>query len=346
MKNTPKITVLMPVYNVAPYVAEAIESILKQTYTDFELLIINDGSTDATRDEILKFRDGRIRFVENERNIGLANTLNKGIDLAQGEYIARMDGDDISLPHRLEKQAAVLDNHPDIDICGAGYRFFGAKNYDVIYPQEHEAIKAGLLLGCYMIIPMFRKKSINDAELRYEQEFFPAEDYRFWTRCVMHLKMYNIQEVLFNYRMHSTQVSETMTNQPEMTIRVKEIYLRGLLTGLDEQQAHDFVCNLADTIIQTLDDIPVLDNLINSLLKENNEQRAIDPVVFTKILHNFVQGKLRSYIAEIWFENKYSLNKYIKLRFSGYYFRLPMNFRIKLLIKSILNKSHIIVRFT
>ena len=341
MNHTPKITVLIPVYNVAPYVAEAIESILKQTCTDFELLIINDGSTDGTRDEVLKFRDSRIRFIENEQNIGLANTLNKGLDLARGEYIARMDGDDISLPHRLEKQVAVLDNHPEIDICGAGYRFFGAKNYDVIYPQEHEAIKAGLLLGCYMIIPMFRKRSMIDTKLRYEQEFFPAEDYRFWTLCVMQLKMYNIREILFNYRTHPTQVSETMINQPEMTVRVKEIYLRTLLPGLSEHWAHDFICNFADTNIQTLDDIPVLDNLINSLLKLNSEQRAIDPVVFAKILHNFVQGKLRTYIVETWFENKYTLNKYLKLRISGFYFRLPVKFRIKLLIKSILNNTAI-----
>ena len=339
MNHTPKITVLIPVYNVAPYVAEAIESILKQTCTDFELLIINDGSTDGTRDEVLKFRDSRIRFIENEQNIGLANTLNKGLDLARGEYIARMDGDDISLPHRLEKQVAVLDNHPEIDICGAGYRFFGAKNYDVIYPQEHEAIKAGLLLGCYMIIPIFRKKSINDAELRYEQDFFPAEDYRFWTQCVMQLKMYNIREILFNYRTHPTQVSETMTNQPEMTVRVKEIYLRTLFPSLSEYQAHEFICNFANATILTLDDIPVLDDLIYSLLKVNSKQRAIDAVVFAKALHNFVEGKFRTYIVETWFESKYTLNKYIKLLISGYYFRLPMKFRIKLLIKSILNKA-------
>ena len=341
MNHSPKITVLMPVYNVAPYVAEAIESILKQTYTDFELLIINDGSTDTTRDEVLKFMDSRIRFVENEQNIGLANTLNKGIDLAKGEFIARMDGDDISLTRRLEKQVAILDMHPEIDICGAGYRFFGAKNYDVIYPQEHEAIKAGLLLGCYMIIPMFRKGSINDANLRYEQEFFPAEDYRFWTLCVLQLKMYNIREILFNYRTHPTQVSETMTNQPEMTVRVKEIYLRTLLPGLSEHHAHDIICNFSDTGIQTLADIPVLDDQINSLLKVNNEQRAIDPVVFAKTLHNFVQGKLRTYIAETWFESKYTLNKYFKLLISGCYFRLPVKFRLKLLIKSILKKTTI-----
>ena len=179
MTTTPKVTVLMPVYNVASYIHEAIASMLGQTYQDFELLIINDGSTDATRDEILKFTDSSIRFVENEQNIGSANTLNKGIELAQGEYIARMDGDDISLPHRLQKQVTILEQHPNIDICGAGYRFFGSRNFEVRYPKNHEAIKIGLLFGCCMIIPLFRKKSIIEAHLQYEQEFFPAEDYRF-----------------------------------------------------------------------------------------------------------------------------------------------------------------------
>ena len=120
MSKYPQITVLMPVYNVSAFVTEAVKSILNQTYTDFELLIINDGSTDKTWDEVLKITDKRILLVENEKNIGLANTLNRGVELARGKYIARMDGDDISMPDRLEKQYKLLENNPDIDFGNPG----------------------------------------------------------------------------------------------------------------------------------------------------------------------------------------------------------------------------------
>jgi glycosyltransferase involved in cell wall biosynthesis len=340
MTTTPKVTVLMPVYNVAPYVYEAITSILNQTYQDFELLIINDGSTDSTRDVVLKFTDPRIHFVENEQNIGLANTLNKGIELAQGEYIARMDGDDISLPHRLEKQVAVLDQHPDIDICGAGYRFFGSKNFEVRYPKNHEGIKIGLLFGCCMIIPLFRKKRIMEAHLQYEQAFFPAEDYRFWTQCVMKLKLYNIPETLFLYRMHATQVSETMTNQPQMSDKVRSLYFKSLFPSASEEMVHEFITTFAGKApITHPKDVAFYDEWANRLLEINHAQPLVNPVALKKQLHNHIRGKIRNFVLERWFESHYSIKRYLRLLFSGIYFILPLKFGIKLLIKSILNKK-------
>ena len=115
MRN-PKITVLMPVYNGEKYLREAIGSILNQTFNDFEFLIINDSSTDSTREIILSYDDTRIRLEDNEKNIGLTHSLNKGLRLAKGKYVARMDADDISLPDRLEKQLAVIENNTDVSI--------------------------------------------------------------------------------------------------------------------------------------------------------------------------------------------------------------------------------------
>jgi len=340
MQQTPKITVLMPVYNVAPYVREAIESILNQTCRDFELLIINDGSTDATRTEVLKFTDPRIRFVENETNIGLANTLNKGIDLARGEYIARMDGDDISLPYRLEKQAAILDDHPEIDICGAGYRFFGTKNFDVLYPSDHQSIQIGLLFGCCMIIPLFRKKSIENTRLRYEQDFFPAEDYRFWTRCVMRLNLYNIPEVLFLYRMHPMQVSETMKNQPQMAEHVKLLYFQCFFSQFSDDEVSDFISVFAGKApITRFVDIQYYDAWVNRLLKANKTQRAVKQKVLKAELHRHIERKLRNFVVDIWFAKRYSVRRFLQLVFSGIYFRLSSKFRIKLLLKSLMRKK-------
>ena len=121
----PKLSVIMPAYNAEKYIGEAIESILNQTFTDFEFIIIDDGSSDHTADIIKGFHDERIRFIQNEKNSGVANTLNKGLELSQGEYIARMDADDISLPARFEKQVAFMEANPDVAVVGCGIELFG-----------------------------------------------------------------------------------------------------------------------------------------------------------------------------------------------------------------------------
>ena len=118
----PKITVLMPVYNGEKYLRESVDSILNQTFTDFELLIINDGSTDSSMEILNSYSDSRIRIVTNEVNLRLIKTLNKGIDLATGEYIARMDCDDIADPKRLEIQLQYMEKHPDVAVCGTGVK--------------------------------------------------------------------------------------------------------------------------------------------------------------------------------------------------------------------------------
>ena len=117
-KSNPKVTVLMSVYNGKRYLREAIDSILDQTFRDFEFLIINDGSTDSSSDIIRSYDDSRIRLIENEKNIGLTRSLNKGLKLARGEYIARMDADDRSMPERLEKEILFLDKNKNVGLVG------------------------------------------------------------------------------------------------------------------------------------------------------------------------------------------------------------------------------------
>src|SRR4051794_29608800 len=118
----PKVTVLLAVYNGERYLREAIDSILGQTFQDFEFLIINDGSTDSTREIILSYHDPRIRLVDNEDNIGQTRSLNRGLALAAGQFVARQDADDISEPERLASQVAFLEIHPEVVLLGTWYR--------------------------------------------------------------------------------------------------------------------------------------------------------------------------------------------------------------------------------
>jgi glycosyltransferase involved in cell wall biosynthesis len=118
-RSYPKVSVVMSVYNGEKYLCEAIDSILNQTFENFEFLIVNDGSTDRTLEILQSYRDPRIKVINNERNIGLTASLNKGLKIAKGEYVARMDADDVSFPHRLEQQKAFLDRNPRVAMVGS-----------------------------------------------------------------------------------------------------------------------------------------------------------------------------------------------------------------------------------
>jgi glycosyltransferase involved in cell wall biosynthesis len=135
ISRTPKVTVLMPTYNGAKVLREAIDSILTQTFGDFEFHILNDGSLDKSVDIIRSYADGRIRLEHNEGHLGLISTLNRGLDLARGGFIARMDWDDTSFPTRLEKQVYFMQVHPELGVCGTWIEVKGKNNYLLKYPQ-------------------------------------------------------------------------------------------------------------------------------------------------------------------------------------------------------------------
>ena len=138
MKST--VSIVLPVYNAEKYVREAIESILNQTFTDYEFVIINDGSTDGSEKIIQSFKDKRIIYVKNEKNIGIVKTLNKGIEKAFGTYIVRMDADDVSVSDRVEKQVKFMDENPRISISGSWMKYFGSKDEDVKFPTSESDV--------------------------------------------------------------------------------------------------------------------------------------------------------------------------------------------------------------
>lgn len=149
----PRVSVVLCVYNQADYLPEAMGSILGQTLTDLELIVVDDGSTDSSPEVIHRFTDPRIRYVRNERNLGHAGSLNRGRALARGRYLAIMDSDDISLPERLARQADFLDAHPDVAMCGSWVETFGARTEVRRFPTEPAALAVHLLLSCPFSTP-------------------------------------------------------------------------------------------------------------------------------------------------------------------------------------------------
>lgn len=202
---SPKVTVLMPVYNGEKYLKEAIDSILSQTFKDFEFLIINDGSIDNTQKIIEKYDDNRIRLI-NQKNKGLSEALNIGISLSKGEFIARMDADDISEKNRLSEQVAFMNSHKDVGICGSNVELIddsGRKVGHMMYPIEHEDIKAQMMFNCPLAHPtvIFRKSFLKLNNLKYHN--IKSEDYDLWERSVDLTKIVNINKYLLKYRFGS-----------------------------------------------------------------------------------------------------------------------------------------------
>jgi len=287
--KAPKITVIMPVYNGEKYLKEAINSILNQTYTDFELLLINDASTDDTERIINSYKDHRIIYIKNEINLGLIKTLNKGLDLARGEFIARMDADDIALPARFEKQVSVLQNNPEIGVCGTWFTplIDGLKKKTIQHPQDSESIKIHLLGYCTMGHPtiMLRKKVISN--LRYDNDYQAAEDYELWTRLSRITKLYNIQESLLQYRFHDTNISVLENSiQSENTRKIIGNQLKYL--GLDDSSSNIRFCEIlfSSLYINHFDEeeFRKLVIFVNDLESNNKQKKFYNEDKFTKIL--------------------------------------------------------------
>jgi glycosyltransferase involved in cell wall biosynthesis len=210
MKTSPKISVIFPVYNTPiEYMCQAIESILSQTFTDFECLILNDGSTNPDVEKTIKsYTDPRIKYFYHE-NMGAAGIRNYGLKLAVGEFIAIMDSDDIALPTRFAEQLAFFNNNPDVSLCGTWFEVFGDKSLVVKYPANVRLLDflRGCLLGHSTV--MWRRADFEKYNFYYNENYNPANDYELWPRAARCLKIANIEKVLLKYRWYKENLSNT-----------------------------------------------------------------------------------------------------------------------------------------
>lgn len=211
-EKSPLVSVVMPTYNGAQFIREAIDSILSQSFKEFEFIIVDDGSMDETEEIIRSYADKRIVYIKKEQNSGISDSLNRGISLSRGKYIARMDDDDISLPHRFETQLKVFENNSKIIVCGSVSEIDNGKKKSN-NPESHDEIKLSLLFHNCMIHPsvMMLKKPLELA--LYNVDFVPSEDYDLWSRLIWEGEFYNIQNPLIQYRDHDD--SETSTRRKE-----------------------------------------------------------------------------------------------------------------------------------
>lgn len=243
MVMAPLVSVLMPVYKTAPYLREAMDSMLCQTFKDFELIVLDDCSPDNAEEILDAYDDPRIVRYKGENNVGLSNVLNVGIGMARGKYIARMDSDDISLPQRLQVQVDYLDKHPDVDLVSVGMRLFGAKEGTWIREINPEKVKIEAMFHSPVLhaSSVWRKDAFEKQGLRFRQEMVPAEDYDLWTRAMLKgLKLVNLPEVLYEYRIHEAQATVQTDKTAAKSREVQMAYLHEALPSLSDRNREAF----------------------------------------------------------------------------------------------------------
>lgn len=208
MTPTPLVTVLVPAHNAAPYLRRCLDSILTQEFGDFELLVIDDGSTDGTAAVLAAEDDPRLRVITQD-NTGLVGALNRGLDEARGVFVARMDADDLMPPGRLTAQLRAMTDDPRLAVCGTDYAMFGALTGRVRMPRTDSACRQRLLLAsCHCgASVMMRSATLVRSGVRFRPEFAHAEDYRFFAELAEHGRLGNLPVVGYLYRIHPAQVS-------------------------------------------------------------------------------------------------------------------------------------------
>lgn len=335
LSTSPKITVLMPVYNCELYVQTAVESILNQTFADFEFLIIDDASTDATVSILKKFDDSRIQLIQKPVNSGYTNSLNYGLQLAKGEYIARMDGDDISYPERFAKQIAYLETHPEVVVCGTTYKIVG-NDKRITLPEHHKAIKIGLLWGNCISHPsvMIRKKVLEEYAIQYDTSKEPTEDYDMWVRLLALGKLHNLQEVLLEYRVYGNQVSRKRAEeQKKNDIAAKLKLLQYLEVQWNDSEFEFLERQFGKTEVVSFQDLKIF-KPIQKKLEIANTSGFFESKMFSQYLLDLEADVLRKCFLK---QKRYSPSMYFEYLLAKYKWqaKLPLKNELKLGLKSL-----------
>ena len=298
--NNPTVSVVMSVFNGDEFLCDAIESILNQTFTDFEFIIIDDGSTDQSLDIMKSYNDNRIQIIKNDNNLGLPVSLNKGIKIAKGEYIARMDCDDISLPTRLGKQVRFMDSNRNIGMSGTQVEYFGMKQGFSSFSTDPEFIKCSLLFrNKHLAHPtvIMRKELLEKYNLHYNSKYFYSQDTDLWCRLCSYTLLTNLPEVLLKYRVgeHNNKLN---LNKKKMKLHfAKEIAKHNLnLLGINatEKELINHVIISRGPLKKSKDNIVEFEKWLKIIL-ENNKKKNI-----------YQKDGLSKIVAERWFSICYA----------------------------------------
>jgi len=282
-----RISILLPVYNGEKYLRTAIKSIVAQSYPHWELLVLDDGSTDGSLEIANSFSDERVRSLPNGENLGVAKTLNRAMGKAQGEFTARMDADDEALPERLGKQVAFFEQNSTVSLLGTNALSAETGKPTFAVPTEHEDIRCNLLFNCSFLHPtvMWRSSVFREMGLSYE-EFPTAEDYDLWERACSEIRSANLSEPLLRYRNDpKVKVTAYVRQQKEGGRGIRERALRrlGSKPSPEEMEAHH--ATAYDNLPQAAISIDRVDAWFNQILEVNGSSGVLGDSALRQRLH-------------------------------------------------------------
>lgn len=292
--SNPKVSVFMPVYNAGSYLNAAIESILNQSFTDFEFVIVNDGSTDQSEAIILSYKDPRIRLVNNPKNLGLIASLNVGLEICRGDYIVRMDQDDISLPDRIALQVSFMEQNPEIGLIGSWFEDFGdqIESKVVRYSTNDTEIRIRHLYQTHISHPtaVLRSAVVRKHNVRFDPEFVHGEDYNCWVTMSAFCKMSNYPAVLVRKRDHPRNITNSFSSTMHSTCtKVKQKQFDAMGAAVSQAEA-DLYTRFADPEWQfSIDEMNQLLSLLTRINEANLKSKFIHPEEFA------------GYLASKWF---------------------------------------------
>ena len=296
-ESAPMISVIMPSFNTpVEMLSQAVNSILGQTYRDFEFIIIDDCSTDASVEYLASLQDERVKVIRNHQNLGITKSLNVGLSHARGSYIARMDSDDICTPERLEKQLNFMESHPEVIVCGTWIQAFGDASYTTkrIIP-EREYLRCSFLFGnayglCHPTA-FFRGDMLRKYGIRYDENLPTAQDYGMWTVCAEYGQIANVEEILLHYRVHSRQIS---TAKRQFQAQCASYVQAGLLRRVMPQVTQAQIQMHTQLSIEHIPSRKMVE-WVKILRKSNAETCAHKPEVFDCVADAFLREKFTDY---------------------------------------------------
>lgn len=295
----PEVSVIMPVYNTKEqYLRAAIESILAQTFTDFEFLILDDCPENAGETIVKSYSDHRIKYFSNEKNLGIARSYNRLLNIAQGRYIAIMNHDDISLPARLAEEVSFLDYHPEVGLVGTGYKKFGVYNRfrKIINPSDDANIKASLLFKSTLHHPttMFRKNLVDEYQIIYEPQFISLNDRKFYYDIGRVAKLANIGKILYKYRFHAQMTSRISHSE---IVREQHLFHSLFFAGHDIEMSRrekDIFDNCIACGRYRVKDTAILEEIrdvLEKLTRENQEKHFLPQKEFSETCAKYLVKK-------------------------------------------------------
>ncbi len=301
MGKEPLVSVVMPAYNGEKYIGKAIQSILDQTYQDWELIIVDDCGTDKTMEIVNKYKDKRIQVIHNNKNEGIAFSRNKAIENSRGDYIAILDDDDIALPNRLKIQVDYLDTHPEISVVGG--RSYWIDDNDQIIKSTTATLTNPLYIAAIYLFSgvyinctcMFRKELFTENKIRYQHNMLGMEDVLFWIECSKVAKLSNVEEFVSLHRDHPDRESNRVKTDERANLWAK---------------IHDYSLKRSGLILEH-DELEIIHRLDPELVLMIPESNREEIEAYYHILH-----KIANQAEQIGLENAKEIRIACKKRFS------------------------------